>query len=397
MRQIVKNSTDQSVVIRILDSTTGLPEEAVEHDTSGIALWYRREGATKTAITPAALAALDTAHSDGGIEHIDDGYYRLDLPDAAVATGVDGVMVGGTVTGMVIAGVYVELVAAKQTGDSYARLGAPAGASVSADVAAVKSDSGDIKTKTDCLPSATAGAAGGVFIAGTNAPVTITGAGDALSLISTSSGNGLYVGGNGDDAAAFYTSGSGYSGIAAVNTLGYGVKAQGATGMYILGNLATGKGLHCNGSVDIQADEIDAILEAISTNGVVLADDAITAAKFDESTAFPLKSADTGATAVARTGADSDTLETLSDEISDKTGFKLAADGLDSITTTSPDGAPDNFRERLLWLYRRFFNKTTRTATKINHYNDAGDTVLLEQTISDSEGTETMGAADEPA
>lgn len=46
-----------------------------------------------------------------------------------------------------------------------------------------------------------------------------------------------------------------------------------------------------------------------------LADDAITASKFDESTAFPLKSADTGATAVARTGADSDTLETLSDQL----------------------------------------------------------------------------------
>lgn len=46
-----------------------------------------------------------------------------------------------------------------------------------------------------------------------------------------------------------------------------------------------------------------------------LANDAITAAKFDESTAFPLASADTGSTAVARTGADSDTLETLSDEI----------------------------------------------------------------------------------
>lgn len=38
---------------------------------------------------------------------------------------------------------------ATQTGDSYARLGAPAGASVSADVAAVKSDSGAVKTQTD--------------------------------------------------------------------------------------------------------------------------------------------------------------------------------------------------------------------------------------------------------
>lgn len=51
------------------------------------------------------------------------------------------------------------------------------------------------------------------------------------------------------------------------------------------------------------------------TAGVSLADDAITSAKFDESTAFPLKSADTGATQVARVGADGDTLETLSDEI----------------------------------------------------------------------------------
>ena len=50
-------------------------------------------------------------------------------------------------------------------------------------------------------------------------------------------------------------------------------------------------------------------------SGVTLADDAITAGKFDESTAFPVKSADTGATQIARVGADSDTLETLSDEI----------------------------------------------------------------------------------
>lgn len=46
-----------------------------------------------------------------------------------------------------------------------------------------------------------------------------------------------------------------------------------------------------------------------------LVDNAITSAKYDESTAFPLKSDDTGATAVARTGADGDTLETLSDQV----------------------------------------------------------------------------------
>jgi hypothetical protein len=43
-----------------------------------------------------------------------------------------------------------------QTGDSYARLGAPAGASVSADVAAVKGDTAAIKLKTDNLPGSPA-------------------------------------------------------------------------------------------------------------------------------------------------------------------------------------------------------------------------------------------------
>lgn len=108
-RQITKGTTDVSVVIRIIDSTDGTPEQAVEHNTAGIDLWYRREGAARTAITEAALAALTTAHTDGGIEHIDDGYYRLDLPDGACASGVDGVMVGGAVTGMIVIGTYIEL------------------------------------------------------------------------------------------------------------------------------------------------------------------------------------------------------------------------------------------------------------------------------------------------
>ncbi len=108
-KQILKGSTNESVIIRIIDSTDGTPEQAVEHDSSGIAMWYRRELATKTTITPAALAALTTAHADGGIEHIDDGYYRFDIPDLAFATGVDSVMIGGFITGMVVIGVEVLL------------------------------------------------------------------------------------------------------------------------------------------------------------------------------------------------------------------------------------------------------------------------------------------------
>ena len=109
MRSVKKGATDQSVVIRIVDATDGTPETGVAYNPSGIDLWYRREGATKTSITEASLSALNDAHTDGGILHIGDGYYRLDLPDAAVASGANGVVVGGTVTGMIVIGCYVHL------------------------------------------------------------------------------------------------------------------------------------------------------------------------------------------------------------------------------------------------------------------------------------------------
>ncbi len=107
---VKKGSTNRSVTIKIIDSTDGTPETGVEHNTAGIDLWYRREGAAKTSITEAALASLTTAHTDGGIEHIGDGVYRLDLADAAFATGAEYVDFGGTVTGMIVIGGRVRLV-----------------------------------------------------------------------------------------------------------------------------------------------------------------------------------------------------------------------------------------------------------------------------------------------
>ena len=107
--QVLAGRTNVSVTIRIIDSTDGTPETAVEHNTAGINMFYRRELAARVAITEAALAALTTAHTDGGIEHISDGYYRLDVPDLAFATGVDSVLIGGTVTGMIVIGVEVLL------------------------------------------------------------------------------------------------------------------------------------------------------------------------------------------------------------------------------------------------------------------------------------------------
>lgn len=93
-----------------------------------------------------------------------------------------------THTGAVIPTVTTLTGHTAQTGDSFARLGAPAGASVSADIAAAKVDTAAVKVKTDFLPSATAGAAGGLFIAGSNAATSITTALTA-NLIGNITGN----------------------------------------------------------------------------------------------------------------------------------------------------------------------------------------------------------------
>lgn len=105
---VTKGTTDYSTTIRIVDSTDGTPETGVVFNTAGIDLWYRRPAAAHSSITEATQTE-GGAHTDGGFVHISDGYYRLDLPDAAVASGADYVDVGGTVTGMVVIGGRIRL------------------------------------------------------------------------------------------------------------------------------------------------------------------------------------------------------------------------------------------------------------------------------------------------
>ena len=102
---------------------------------------YMRQGGARVAITPITLASASATHADGGFVEVDatnmKGLYRLDLPDAAIAAGVDLVIAAILPAGAqnaVASPLEIELTG-QQTGDSFARLGAPAGASVSADIA----------------------------------------------------------------------------------------------------------------------------------------------------------------------------------------------------------------------------------------------------------------------
>lgn len=78
--------------------------------------------------------------------------------------------------------------------------------------------------------------------------------------------------------------------------------------------------------------------------------------------------------------------------VSDKTEFKLASDGLDSVATTEPAGVASNFREMVVQTWRRFFKKNTLTATQLKTYKDDAS-IATTQPVSDDDTTQTMGDA----
>ena len=70
----------------------------------------------------------------------------------------------------------------------------------------------------------------------------------------------------------------------------------------------------------------------------------------------------------------------------------LVPTGLDAISMTAPSGGVVTFTEMVVRLYRRFFAKSTLTATTLRTYADDGVTVLTTQTLSDDGTTQTQGA-----
>jgi len=97
----------------------------------------------------------------------------------------------------------------------------------------------------------------------------------------------------------------------------------------VLADVLVDTGTTIPGTITTVQNDLDIIT---GTSGVLIDDDAITASKYDESTAFPLKSDDSGATQVARTGADADTLETLSDQLDTAQADLDTITGSDGVT-----------------------------------------------------------------
>lgn len=77
--------------------------------------------------------------------------------------------------------------------------------------------------------------------------------------------------------------------------------------------------------------------------------------------------------------------------VSDKTGFSLAATGLDAITATEPTGKPTTFPGWIMWLVQRF-RRVDKTATTIVVKTEAGAIVTTQTTTDDGAGSQTLGA-----
>lgn len=255
---IKKASTDVTLYVFIQASnvTTGAGLTGLAYNTADLVASYVRPLGARAALS-LATQTVEGAHSDGGFVEIDStnmpGLYRLDLPDAVCATGVNSavVMLKGAAN---MSPVLLEIQLTSYDPNDAVRLGITA------------------------LPNAAADAAGGL-------PISDAGGLDLDAQIGTDIDSIL--------------ADTGTDGV--LLSAGTGAKQISLS----------------SGAVLLQATQTGVTIPTVTsiTNGVTLADDAITAAKFDESTAFPVKSADTGATQIARVGADSDTLETLSDQL----------------------------------------------------------------------------------
>lgn len=113
-RNIDKDSTNVTLNVTIKRSDTGMGLTGLAYNTASLVAYYVRPAGVATAIT-LATQTTGGAHSDGGFVEISStnmpGVYRLDLPDAVCATGVNEakVMLKGA-TNMLDTDVDIELI-----------------------------------------------------------------------------------------------------------------------------------------------------------------------------------------------------------------------------------------------------------------------------------------------
>jgi len=224
-----------------------------------------------------------------------------------------------------------------------------------------------IKTRTDLLPTVAAGLANGLLTGSGTGTVTLTSGG----VVRANDANGAAIA----TAASVPT----LAGIA--STVASAITADHGSGSYTTANVSS---LATTSQLASSSATILAAIPSISTLATTSQlEDSVVALLTQVNLAIATSAAildDTGTSGVVVAAAS-------------KTGYGLASDGLDSISTTAPSGAASNFRQMVVQTWRRLFKKTTLTSTQLKTYADDGTTVVTTQAVTNTGGTETVGNA----
>ncbi len=167
-QQITQDTASPSVYLAIVGTDGTAKDDAL---AAGLNLWYQRARGVKTNLVLSDLGDVDSAYSAGGVVNIGSEVYRLDLPAAAVISGVSSLAIGGTCDDGVVIGVTVQIVPATVTPSNAADTTAIKAVTDKLD-GMIEDDGGDQFTEK-ALSQAPSGGGGGGEIDGANT-VTIT-------------------------------------------------------------------------------------------------------------------------------------------------------------------------------------------------------------------------------
>ena len=118
---VKRGTTQNSILLRFQNQISFVPQTSLTAATAGLIVKYYRvgDGTADVSIACTSLATLSSSWTSGGFATINNGFVRLDVPDAAFAdspnlTGtsarVNQVLVFAEATGVISPGAMIQLI-----------------------------------------------------------------------------------------------------------------------------------------------------------------------------------------------------------------------------------------------------------------------------------------------